>query len=1594
VIRTLTFQAVLSSRATRGICFFFFCVLLFALPASAQLDIALGTPSSGTFSGGPDIVNLGNNNVHITIPILHKAGRGTNFQMDVTYDTSVWFPVTGSGSTFWSPVSSSGGVATWGWQGIYNNSLGYLTYQEIMVYAPCNPPNDMSQNSMSIRINWTLVDQSGSPHIFSGSTPGSVAPRGGCTTLSPPPLPLSSVANDGSGYSLYVATGGGVSVYDTSGKTLNLPINPAGPPQNWSTADRNGNVINGTSSGLYYDTLGNQVLTQNLVYTAPGGTAQFVRKYTSLTVQTAFGCSVSEYGPFSYSLLTEIDLPDYNSSTNPNSRYLISYEPTPSHSGNVTGRIASITLPTGGLISYSYSGGSHGIVCADGTAATLTRTTPDGIWTYARSQISGPHWQTTVTDPAGNVTVIDFQEDSGSTPTFNFYETNRQVYQGSVSPSNLLRTTYTCYNGATSPCTGTIVKSPLTQKTVTTILPGASNLQSKTNTTYDSYGNVTEVDEYDFGSGAPPSTPLRKTITSYAVLYNYIYNMPSSVVIEDGSGNLKAQTTYAYDETSVVTTSGTPQHNGITGHRGNATTIKRYKDSSNFLTTTATYFDTGMVQTVSDANGGQTTYTYQDSTSTCGNAFPTGITEAISTLTQSYTWSCPGGVQLTSKDENRQTTTTTYSDAFFWRPASVSYPDGGQTIWAYNSPTSVTTTTKMNASQNIVTTQLLDGLGRKKRQQMNSDPQGVVYTDTTYDTLGRVYTVSNPYRSTSDPTYGLTTYGYDALSRTKSVTLPDGSIAGNSYSNNTITATDPAGKKRQGTTDSLGRSTQMTEDPGGLGYVTSYSYDALSNLTGVTQNGSRQRTYVYDALSRLTSETNPESGTVTYGYDASGHSGDLTSRVAPAPNQTGSSTVTTTYTYDALHRVTLRSYSDGSTPTATFYYDEHTHGVWSMTNPVGRLTVAYAPTSSVDNSEVFSYDPMGRVIAHAQAGALDYGQSGTSGAYNVDYAYDFAGNLTSEAMNGWEFPSSGVTLSYAYNSASQPTSVTSNLVDSQHPSPLATVDPSVGYYPTGALRKILYGNGLTQAISIESRLQPCRINLNSSGAYITDGCADGTVSGTVQDFYYAYGNWGTTNSGNVTTMAAGGAQNFSRTYTYDTLNRLGTMSDSNSGQQCRGLSWTYDAWGNRTDQTHTAGTCPTFHQTVDTKNRLVGPPYLYDAAGNMIYDGTHWYTYDAENRMTQVDSGTTASYAYMPEGRRTTKISGGSTHDYVYDLSNNVIAEMTSSGWQVGNVYLGGQMIAEYKNSTTYFVHQDHLGSTRLVTGLNQAPVQNLDYFPYGELNSTNSGITTHEFTGDERDAESGLDHTQFRQYSSSMARWMTPDPAGLAAVDPTNPQSWNRYSYVLNNPLAFIDPSGLDCIYLVEDANPVVRTGDCRSEGDDGYYVPGTVAGIVTSDGQITGVTLVGGDNTSWPVGFDYNSSPSSSGNSSWIDWSWWGTAAKTFFTEPYRKPGQTFTACWNRAASDTLVGMGVPREATPGTEALLGSAGAVGLFSSVKSIWALGNWVRPSSYLAKITGGFGFGSAGAKAARLGGKALAVPIAAEVGLRTGAALDCAIPVN
>src|SRR5262249_26581962 len=155
------------------------------------------------------------------------------------------------------------------------------------------------------------------------------------------------------------------------------------------------------------------------------------------------------------------------------------------------------------------------------------------------------------------------------------------------------------------------------------------------------------------------------------------------------------------------------------------------------------------------------------------------------------------------------------------------------------------------------------------------------------------------------------------------------------------TVTDQALKRRRSETDALGRLVKVIEDPGGLNYETSYSYDSLGNLLQVTQ-GSQTRTFAYDSFSRLTSAANPESGTVTYAYDANGN----------LMEKTDARDVKTTMTYDALNRVRSKSYSgltaEGTavanlTPPVNYFYDDYSgmpSGApsWPGTPSKGRLT--------------------------------------------------------------------------------------------------------------------------------------------------------------------------------------------------------------------------------------------------------------------------------------------------------------------------------------------------------------------------------------------------------------------------------------------------------------------------------------------------------------------------------------------------------------------------------------------------------------------------------------------------------------------------------
>ena len=188
---------------------------------------------------------------------------------------------------------------------------------------------------------------------------------------------------------------------------------------------------------------------------------------------------------------------------------------------------------------------------------------------------------------------------------------------------------------------------------------------------------------------------------------------------------------------------------------------------------------------------------------------------------------------------------------------------------------------------------------------------------------------------------------------------------------------------------------------------------------------------------------------------------------------------------------------------------------------------------------------------------------------------------------------------------------------------------------------------------------------------------------------------------------------------------------------------------------------------------------------------------------------------------------GSSTLEYIYDYQGRKIstwAEPANTGTE-GRIYSDTQQIAfRSSDGNTYFDHQDYLGTERMRTNSSGAVVSTYSSLPWGDGYSANvttgaADQDTAHFAGLDQDLNSAnaamSEHAQFRNYSFQQGRWLSPDLYD-GSYDLSNPQSLNRYAYVLNNPLSLIDPTGQDC-YTIGGDTWAVDSGDGSvSSGSD----------------------------------------------------------------------------------------------------------------------------------------------------------------------------------
>jgi RHS repeat-associated protein len=466
------------------------------------------------------------------------------------------------------------------------------------------------------------------------------------------------------------------------------------------------------------------------------------------------------------------------------------------------------------------------------------------------------------------------------------------------------------------------------------------------------------------------------------------------------------------------------------------------------------------------------------------------------------------------------------------------------------------------------------------------------------------------------------------------------------------------------------------------------------------------------------------------------------------------------------------------------------YGYDAGANGKGRRTSISNPTDSV----AFGYDARGRKIS------TTYTVPGLSGTRVFTTSYDSADRVYQQT-----YPTvGGVTerLTYSYDAAWRPTQVCTT---------------RGGCYVSGATYTALdqpdawtLGNGLPQNWTYASPMQ--RLSRLQVGP--------GTPA-SIFDRSYSYDN-----ASNVTAITDNKASTNNQTYGYDHRDRLTSWTLNGTTQ-----TYTYNTLGNLLSKTGVGTyTYPAAGGArPHTPTQVGATAYSYDLNGNLANDGGRAYTWNADNLPTQIThvSGN-ESYSYDADGERVKVVKGSTTTVYLGGTWEEAV------GGAVKVYYpFSGQVVAvrDTGSGVVTYLHNDHLGSASVATTSAGAIASQQEYDAWGKVRSGGITQTSINYTGQRLDL-TGLLYYHARMYDPNLGRFVSADsvvpgsasgsmdgvalkpltvdfhePGFVASLNlennggdeelyrmgPANPQALNRYSYVVNNPLRYTDPTGHD---------------------------------------------------------------------------------------------------------------------------------------------------------------------------------------------------------
>ncbi|MEM7245152.1 MAG: RHS repeat-associated core domain-containing protein [Acidobacteriota bacterium] len=663
------------------------------------------------------------------------------------------------------------------------------------------------------------------------------------------------------------------------------------------------------------------------------------------------------------------------------------------------------------------------------------------------------------------------------------------------------------------------------------------------------------------------------------------------------------------------------------------------------------------------------------------------------------------------------------------------------------------------------------------------EPTSSVLTDYTYTTADGAHLFEDPLgriRRIEEGPETVTTYSYPLAGGVRAV---QSGLNG-----------DPTAEVSSlAVSNGLGQLVSVTPDLSG-GAAAKYEYDvfgelSLARLTGMADGTSfvQTRSFVRDGHGRVIASADPESGlTENLEFDLQGN----VTRLRDENGRAASYTIVRSH--DQAGRLLSVAEDHGASTHVLYEYRYDGDGSpCPGTHDLGKLTSEIVPLPGWGGS----YQ---RCVRHSGlAGLPDHVRvdltTETTGTASFESTMDYNrrgqvavesypdGHSCTEPSGCTSFPA-GVSMAHSYQRGQPRASVYNGLDDIQVTKWAANLQPIEHHVGDGTRRLVELDD--QDRITRMSVIDGAGAALWDSGTHVYDGLS------------------------NISSIGVEGVVGtHPQSYTYDSHGRLTKAVLAGSV-----ISYLYDDFGNMTDRLGSpfpaigegGFTGHRHHDGGTHTNRISGPGWLYDGNGNLTLspEPAQSYSWDVLNRLDSIaDTGgvTIQRHAYDSTGERFLRENANELRFYYRAGGARTLAEFTWSGtgWLLEREYLKSPLgefgFCQHESGVfcgATYTHADHVGTPRLETDRlgNVTALRQLS--PFG-LPVGSGGASTHVFTGHERDIETSLDYMHARYFGVRHARFLSRDPLDSSA-EAQDTASWNRYSYVTNNPLTFVDPDGL----------------------------------------------------------------------------------------------------------------------------------------------------------------------------------------------------------